>query len=235
MNLRFKVVPKVIGDPIAEVLFMVVQPLIPVLLLCLLFVLVMYVIYLIIILIIPENILGIPIRAILLALPPFPDLISTGIFDLFSFIIKVFFSGETIINGLKSVTFHITLFAVQGSSYILAGIFPGYDSTFFVDLLNNKKDLNDVLYKLIEIANDNKAEHFTEKNYLNDDDKGDGKPQKDYSNYYEVEKTNKDTIYDKSLEQCILSNNNLGTRTPLCKLQNQFANILIERNAKSSQ
>jgi hypothetical protein len=236
-DMNLKIVPEYIGDPVGRLLFFLMYFLLPFFWICFLFLVIMYIIYWIIVHIIPEFFLMIPIRAMLLALPPFPALMRSGIFDLFDFLLSKIGSQESIDSLAASITYNLTLFAIRGTSFILKGIFPGYDDQYFVDLINEKKDSKEILYSLKELANSDSnttnttnTTSTTNINYSDSDDSNaNSNRRNDTSDNYKIEKTQKDILMNKYEEQCKLANGNSGGMNSYCKLQNHILDMLISK------
>lgn len=141
------ILPFIVVDMIKRMAFMYIQIFLPIYMFLLVFLILIYIIYCIIRVLIPKTFLKIPIRKMILKLPPFPDLINSGIFDLFDSIIKIFGGKETLLKKLGITSSSITKFAIKATSYIFKGIFPNYNEKDFINLINNKEGFNNILEK----------------------------------------------------------------------------------------
>jgi len=114
---------------------------------------ILYILYLIIIYCIPEYILFIPIRKILLDIYPFPDLIKYSIFSLFDGIVNTFISSGTLLDRLGISGTAIGSFIENNSKIFIEEKFPKLKNK---KLFKNKK---------------NKKDHFDNEDELTDEEK----------------------------------------------------------------
>ncbi len=131
--------------------------LIPIYILVLLFYVIMYILYLIIITIIPETgpkSFFIPIREILLKIPPFPSLIKYGVFKLMDDL--VYSLGLTnIVKMIMNIIASVFNFSRDNIKRILIFILPDYES-----------NINEFDYKMQKEENENKKEVVKEENEI---------------------------------------------------------------------
>jgi hypothetical protein len=121
------------------------------------FFIIMYVIYLIIIYIIPETgiaTLFIPVRELLLAIPPLPSLIDKGVFPFFTSIIKLFGVNDLIQTRLQNFSIEYFHFS-KGTLIALIELFnPHLDMDKVIEKMqnNNKEAEINFLKKDVDIC-----------------------------------------------------------------------------------
>lgn len=126
------------------------------------FFLIMYVIYLIITIIIPETSIAtlfIPIRELLLAIPPLPSLIDKGVFPFFTSVIKLFRVNDVIEEKLRNFSIEYLNFS-KGTIVELIQLFnPHLDMDMVIEKMqnNNKKAEINFLKKDVDICIKSKA------------------------------------------------------------------------------
>jgi len=114
------------------------------------FLLIMYIIWLIIILFIPEYLypFPIPIRKILLDIPPLPDLDNAGFFRLFDRIIEIFTTRQSILHALGFTVETVGVFLNDATKFLIKNEYPDYDPDKLKEYLDkqsydyNSKDRN---------------------------------------------------------------------------------------------
>ncbi len=95
---------------------------------------ILYIIYLIIIYFIPEYILFFPIRSILLAIYPLPDLIKFNIFSLFDGIVNTFSSVDSFAHRFDIIGNSVGNFIVNNSKTYIEDRFPNIKTdNIFID------------------------------------------------------------------------------------------------------
>lgn len=111
---------------------------------------ILYIIYLIIIYFIPEYILFFPIRSILLAIYPLPDLIKFNIFSLFDGIVNTFISLDSLPVRFSIIGNSVGNFLENNSKTYIEDKYPNiktnkafYDKTVKTDFENANSFLND--------------------------------------------------------------------------------------------
>jgi hypothetical protein len=154
--------------------------LIPYLLITIFFI-IMYIIYLIIITIIPETgiaTLFIPVRELLLAIPPIPALNDKGVFPFFTSVIKLFGVNNTISAKLRSFSVDYYYFS-KGSIVEMMQIFnPNMDVNKTIEQMQNynkasemrnlKNDVEVCIYSNANLTTPDMNFTGTFKNNIND-------------------------------------------------------------------
>lgn len=124
--------PEPIGEVIIKICFYIFTIAVYLFGLILMFLLIIFVIWMIIRYIIPAVIwiplfFFIPIRAILLAIPPFPELTDAGILPLMERLLNVFISSDTFIKRIGVSTRAVMSFLLTSTRYVFKSVAPGYD------------------------------------------------------------------------------------------------------------
>jgi hypothetical protein len=96
------------------------------------FFIIMYIIYLIIIIVIPETgfpTLFIPVRELLLQIPPIPDLTKYGVFRFFENILSLFNVSTSISDKFKHFFYEYFIFSKNGTIEVIKIFNPSIDET----------------------------------------------------------------------------------------------------------
>lgn len=134
--------PEPIGEVIIKICFYIFTIAVYVFGLLLMFLLIIFVIWMIIRYIIPAVIwiplfFFIPIRAILLAIPPFPELTDAGILPLMERLLNVFISSDAFMKRIGISAQAVASFLITSTRYVFGNIFPGYNPDKYY---NSKND-----------------------------------------------------------------------------------------------
>ncbi len=130
----------------------------PLFVLIMVFYIIFYIIYIIIITIVPETgiqTLFIPLRDLLLKIPPLPDLKKYGVFDLFDRIIKAF-GLEPFLKKLLGINNALFIFSRENIKRIVLMIYPDFDTTVLDSQIDERKKQTD---EKEDIKKEPKTEH----------------------------------------------------------------------------
>lgn len=110
----------------------------PLFILILVFYILFYIIYIIIITIVPEFFIVIPLRSLLLKIPPLPDLKKYGVFELFDRIIRAF-GLEPFVKKLLGVNNALFIFSRENIKRLLLMVYPDLDTSKLDSNIDDKK------------------------------------------------------------------------------------------------
>jgi len=127
--------------------------------------LILYIVYLIIITIIPPTgfaTLFIPVREMLMSIPPLQALKDRGVFDLYGSAFKMFgFSGGSMSNRLLSFSHDYMLFSKDNIIEMIGVFNPNIDreaiDTYLVETMANKEKTDDNIKKDVEVCINNNS------------------------------------------------------------------------------
>ena len=114
----------------------------PVFILIMVFYIIFYIIYIIIITIVPDTgiaTLFIPLKELLLKIPPLPDLKKYGVFDLFDRIIRAF-GLEPFLKKLLGINNALFIFSRENIRRIILMIYPEFDTAVLDKQIDEKKE-----------------------------------------------------------------------------------------------
>ena len=104
---------------------------------------------------------NIPIKDILLSIPPLPDLKKYGVFDLFERIIKAF-GFEPFLKKLLGINNALFIFSRENIKRIILMIYPEFDTAILDKAIDEKKEQNE---EKKEIKKESEVQH----NYVYDE------------------------------------------------------------------
>ncbi len=136
----------------------------PLFVIIMIFYIIFYIIYFIIINYVPDTgiqTLFIPIKDILLSIPPLPDLKKYGVFDLFERIIKAF-GFEPFLKKLLGINNALFIFSRENIKRIILMIYPEFDTAILDKAIDEKKEQNE---EKKEIKKESEVQH----NYVYDE------------------------------------------------------------------
>lgn len=142
------IAPGIFPEPIAEVIikvcFYIFIGALSLLWCILIFLIIMFILWLIIKCLIPCNIwilfIRIPVRSILLAIPPFPELTEAGILPFMERLLKLFTSPLIFLKKFGMSSNGTALFLIKASRYVIKTFVPNYNPDKYYDISKEPLD-----------------------------------------------------------------------------------------------
>ena len=120
-------IPPPVAEVIVKVFFYIFVAALFIFGLLLMFLIIIFILWMIIRFIVPAWILFIPVRDILLAIPPFPEFTDAGILPLMERLSNVVGGGDSFLRKIVITSRAVIDFLNKATKFIFQKIFPGYD------------------------------------------------------------------------------------------------------------